>query len=152
MLILTLRRGAHRVGGDKIRLGAGVLILPLRRGAHRVGGDKIRLGAGVLILTLRRGAHRVGGDKIRLGAGVLILTLRRGAHRLILTLRRGAHRAGVGKIRLGWIRARDLLTLELQHLFQLSYGSLLRLDLFPGEALTGLEAIRSVSELGIKVP
>ena len=34
---------------------------------------------------------------------------------------------------------------ELQRLFQLSYGSLLHLDLFTGEALTGLEAERSVS-------
>ena len=59
----------------------------------------------------------------------------------------GAHRAGGGKIRLGDdpIRARGLLAAELQRLFQLSYGSLLRLDLFPEKALTGLEVERSVS-------
>ena len=34
--------------------------LALRRGAHRAGVGKIRLGAGALILTLRRGAHRAG--------------------------------------------------------------------------------------------
>ena len=48
-------------------------------------------------------------------------------------------------IRLGWNRARGLLASELQRLFQLSYGSLLHWDLFTGEALTGLEAERSVS-------
>ena len=48
-------------------------------------------------------------------------------------------------MRLGWNRARGLLASELQRLFQLSYGSLLRLDSFTGEALTGLEAGRSVS-------
>ena len=51
----------------------------------------------------------------------------------------------VSGISLGWNRARGLLASKLQHLFQLSYGSLLLLDLFTGEALTGLEAGRSVS-------
>ena len=59
-LILTPRRGAHRAGVGKIRLGAGALIT-LRRGAHRAGVGKIRLGAGALI-TLRRGAHRAGRE------------------------------------------------------------------------------------------
>ena len=40
--------------------GPGILILTLRRGAHRAGVGKIRLGAGVLILTLRKGARRAG--------------------------------------------------------------------------------------------
>ena len=114
-----LGSGAHRAGGGKIRLGAGVLILALNRGFNSCskerrspGGGKIRLGAGVLILALRRGAHRAGVGKIRLGAGVLILALRR-----------GARRAGGWKIRLG-----D---------FSLS-----------GEALAGLGLGRSVSEQG----
>ena len=58
-VFLILRRGAHRAGGGKIRLGPGDIGL-LGSGAHRAGVGKIRLGPVILILTLRRGAHRAG--------------------------------------------------------------------------------------------
>ena len=53
---LAPRMGARRVSDLGI----------LRRGAHRAGGGKIRLGPGNSSL-LTRGAHRAGGGKIRLG-------------------------------------------------------------------------------------
>ena len=132
-------RGAHRVGGGKIRLGPGNISL-LRRGAHRTETPtKIRLGdfslpgealtgleAGRTSL-LWRGAHRAGGGKNRLGPGKSLKerrSLGKDPSRGFLVPRRGAHRVGGWKIRLG-----DFL--------------------FPGEALTGLEVGRSVLDLGI---
>ena len=121
---LVPRRGAHRAGGGKIRLGPGNKSLlrrggefpTPRRGAHRAGGGKIRLGE---FPIPRRGAHRAGGGKIRLGPGNKSL-LRRGAHRAgggkirlgpgyKSLLRRGGHWAGGGKIRLGEFPIPELL-------------------------------------------
>ena len=91
-----------------------------------------------------RSAHRVGCGKNRLSA-----MIRLGPGHIFFILRRGARRVGCGKnrllamIRLGWNRSRGLLASELQRLFRLSYGSLLHLDLFPGEAVTE----RSVSKI-----
>ena len=98
-------------------------LLVFRRGAHRAGGGKIRLGPGTVSL-LDSGAHWAGGGKIRLGNFLLLgealtgLEAERSVSDFLLP------RAGGGKIRLG-----DFL--------------------LAGEALTGLEAARSVSDLGI---
>ena len=143
------------------------------RGAHRVGGWKIRLqerrspgwrwkDPSRGFLAPKRGAHRVGGGKIRLGDFLLPGEALTGleAGRSVTGLE--AERSVSAMIRLGWIRARGLLAAELQRLFQLSYGSLLFIPrrgahragggkirlgdfLLPGEALTGLEVERSVS-------
>ena len=105
--LLILRRGAHRVGGDKIRLGddpSWTLIysfsqerrspgwrledpswrfLAPRRGAHRAGGNKIRLGNDpsrtMIFSNSQERRSRAGGWKIRLGD---FLLPKKGAHRL----------------------------------------------------------------------
>ena len=56
---------AERSVFTMIRLGLEYVFLILRRGAHRAGGGKIRLGPGNIAL-LGSGAHRAGGGKVRL--------------------------------------------------------------------------------------
>ena len=130
-----LRRGAHRVGGGKIRLSAMIRLGPGNKGLLRRGSPGWR--ARTYFFILRRGARRVGGGKNRLGDDPSRVESSpwppnfRAATPLPIELWILAtpgfipHWAGGGKIR-------------LENFF------------FPGEALTGLEVLEvegSVSKI-----
>ena len=93
MGFFILMRGAHRVGGGKIRVGPGNKGL-LRRGAHQAGGGKIRL-----LAMIRLGWNRARG----LLASELQCLFRLSYGSLLhLDLFTGeGYWAGGGKIRLG---------------------------------------------------
>ena len=114
-----------------------------RKGAHRVGGGKIRF-------LLPGEALTGSWDFLLPGEALTGLEVERSvseAERSVSVMIRRAHRAGGGKIRLGDDPSR--VDSSPQRLFQLSYGWRWKDPswdfLLPGEALAGLEAERSVS-------